>query len=115
VHSPTNLDLVAGGGYDLVVVSSPMSIAGRGLRVAADSPIRRACRAFLDREAIAVRRRGSQVIAFQPTAADASVMGVNAMDPSRRAAVARQVYNSTRERLARSDMSARVAPLIVSS
>ena len=111
VHSPTNLDLVVGGGYDLAVVSSPMSIAGRGVRIAADTPIRRACRAYLDREAIAVRRRGTPVVAFQPTADDAAVMGVNAMDPSRRATVARQVYDSTRARLRRPDMRERLALL----
>ncbi|HVM10763.1 MAG TPA: patatin-like phospholipase family protein [Acidimicrobiales bacterium] len=115
VHSPTNLDLVAGLGYDLVVVSSPMSIAGRGIRVAADTALRRACRAFLDREAIAVRRRGTPVVAFQPTPDDASVMGVNAMDPSRRSEVARRIYDSTKQRLARADMGERLRALQVTS
>ena len=35
VHSPTNADLVAGLELDLVVVSSPMSMARRGVRLAA--------------------------------------------------------------------------------
>lgn len=110
VHSPTNLDLVAGG-YDLVIVSSPMSLAGRSIRIAPDTAVRRACRAFLDREALRVRRHGGHVFAFQPTPEDAAVMGVNAMDPSRRAAVARHVYESTKRRLDRADTQHRLAAL----
>jgi NTE family protein len=114
VHSPTNLDLLRGLDLDLVVVSSPMSIAGRGLtgRVSADTALRRACRAFLDREAISVRRRGTPVVAFQPTPDDASVMGINAMDPSRRAEVARRIRASTARRLERPGMRDRLAALV---
>jgi NTE family protein len=115
VHSPTNLDVLGGLGLDLVVVSSPMSIAGRlgSLRPGANAlPIRRACRALLDREAIGVRRRGTPVIAFQPTAEDAAVMGVNAMDPDRRAAVSQRVRESTARRLERPDVRARLEPLV---
>lgn len=114
VHSPTNLDLLGGLGLDLVIVSSPMSIAGRpSLRSGANpSPVRRACRALLDREAIGVRRRGTPVIAFQPTVDDVAVMGVNAMDPSRRAAVSRQVRESTARRLERADVQARLSSLV---
>ena len=110
-HSPTNLDLFAGAGFDLVVVSSPMSVAGRGLALSADAAVRRACRAMLDAEAVRVRRRGTKVIAFQPTPDDRAVMGINAMDPSRRSAVAEQAYRSTRKRLERADVQERLAPL----
>ena len=44
VHSPTNADLVAGLGLDLVVISSPMSIARGGVRIAPDQPARRLAR-----------------------------------------------------------------------
>jgi NTE family protein len=112
VHSPTNLDLLGGLGLDLVVVSSPMSQAGRSLpRASADWAVRRFCRAQLDREAVAVRRRGTPVLAFQPTAEDASLMGLNAMDPSRRAAVAAAVRVSAARRLERADVADRVALL----
>jgi len=107
-HSPTNADLVAGIGLDLVVVSSPMSIAGNALRVAADQPARRYNRLTLAREVKRVRGSGTPVITFQPTAADLAVMGLNAMDPSRRADVARRARVSARERLARADASDRV-------
>lgn len=112
VHSPTNLDLLGGLGLDLVVVSSPMSMAGRSLpRATADWAIRRFCRAQLDREAAGVRRRGTPVLAFQPTAEDAALMGLNAMDPSRRAAVAAAIRVSTARRLERTDVADRVAIL----
>lgn len=112
VHSPTNADLMAGLGLDLVLVSSPMSLAGRSLFPTADAPLRRACRAYLDREAVSVRRRGTHVVAFQPTLEDARVMGANAMDPRRRAVTARHVRESTLRRLERADTRRRLEPLL---
>jgi len=103
-HSLCNLDLAAGGGLDLVVVSAPMSMAGRRLNLGTDGPMRRLARAQLDREALRVRRRGTPVIAFQPTPADREVMGLNAMDASRRGPVAAQARRSVLERLARRDV-----------
>ena len=112
VHSPTNLDVLGGVGLDLVVVSSPMSLAGRSLpQATADWAVRRYCRAQLDREAIAVRRRGTPVLALQPTTEVASIMGLNAMDPGRRVATAEAAYESTRRRLERADVRDRVALL----
>ena len=112
VHSPTNLDVLGGLGLDLVVVSSPMSQAGRALPQATpDWAVRRYCRAQLDREAIGVRRRGTPVLALQPTAEVASVMGLNAMDPGRRVATAEAAYASTVRRLERPDVRDRLARL----
>jgi NTE family protein len=109
VHSPTNADLLGGLGLDLVVVSSPMSMAGRSLpRPTADWAVRRFCRAQLDAEATGVRRRGTPVLAFQPTGDDAAVMGLNALDPGRRAAVAERTFESTKARLRRADVRDRV-------
>lgn len=112
-HSPTNADLAAsdGGvdlGIDLVIVSSPMSITGRAPRLAADQPMRRWARALLDTEARRVRRRGMQIVAFQPSADDAAVMGPNAMDASRRARTAEQVRGSVRSRLQSTSTRARL-------
>ena len=84
VHSPTNADLVAGLAFDLVVISSPMSIA-RG-ELARSRPInpRAAWLASRTRSrGRAVRRGGTPVLTFQPTDADLAVMGLNAMDASR--------------------------------
>lgn len=111
VHSPTNLDLLAGKDLDLVIVSSPMSSAGRRLSLGLDTPLRRFCRAMLDAEAARVRARGTPVIAFQPTADDIRVMGINAMDGARRADVAAHVRESTLRRLDRPDTKARLDPL----
>jgi NTE family protein len=111
VHSPTNADLLAGLGLDLVIVSSPMSIAGNGLRVAADQPARRFARFALGREVARVRRQGTPVLTFQPTTSDIAVMGFNAMDESRRAPVARGTYESALERIARADAGERTAIL----
>jgi NTE family protein len=113
VHSPTNADLLVGDDLDLdlVIVSSPMSITGRRVYRSSGSVVRRWSRALLDAEALRLRRRGMQVIAFQPTANDVEVMGPNAMDPNRRGPVARQVHESTMLRLSRADTSARLSAL----
>ncbi len=113
VHSPTNADVLRSPELrlDLVLVSSPMSVSGRGIRVAGDQPSRRWSGALLDGEARRLRRSGVPVVAFQPTGDDADVMGVNAMDPSRRTAIARQAYESTLRRLDRADTRQRLTAL----
>src|SRR5207253_5418742 len=73
-----------------------------------DQPARRYNRLTLVREVKRVRGAGTPVITFQPTTADLAVMGLNAMDPSRRTDVARQARLSARKRLERADASARV-------
>lgn len=98
-HSLTNADLVAGLELDLVVVSSPMSVAAAGLRFAPDQPARRLARFALGREVARVRRNGTPVLTFQPTVADLAVMGLNAMDEARRAPVTRTAYTSALERI----------------
>ncbi|HMJ77087.1 MAG TPA: patatin-like phospholipase family protein [Iamia sp.] len=110
-HSPTNADVLRREQLDLVVVVSPMSIAGRGLRFAPDQPARRWARARLDAEARRLRRAGLPVLAFQPTADDAGVMAGNALDPAKAAPVARQAHASTLARLQRPDIADRVALL----
>ena len=111
VHSPTNADLVAGIALDLVIVCSPMSIAGNRLRLAPDQPARRLARFALGREVARVRKQGTPVLTFQPTAAEVSVMGLNAMDESRRAEVATSAYESALRRLTRADALERAAIL----
>ena len=111
VHSPTNADLLAEGSLalDLVLVSSPMSYTGSRMRMA--QPSRRWSRLLLDGEALRLRRRRIPVIAFQPTAVDVAVMGLNAMDPDRRAQIADQIHASTLRRLERADVRERLAAL----
>jgi NTE family protein len=106
-HSPTNADLMAGAGLDLVIVSSPMSVVGRPLR--ADLAARRLSRFYLAREAAAIRRSGTPVLTFQPTAPDLAVMGFNAMDATRVPRVVAQARESALRRLERSDVRDRLA------
>jgi NTE family protein len=112
VHSPTNADLLAAGPYDLVLVSSPMSRQGRRPRLAADQAMRAFSGALLDAEAMRIRRRRTPVMAFQPDAEVLTEMGLNAMDPERRSAIAAQARASTLRKLGRADVAARLAPLV---
>lgn len=82
-----NLDLVAGIGLDLVVVSAPMSSADR--RALERSTVARApVRLRLDREIARVHESGTPVVVVQPDAALREVMGSATMKLSRRAPVA---------------------------
>jgi NTE family protein len=103
-HSPTNADLLAGRDLDLVIVSSPMSVAGNRLRPSLDLPARRMCRLYLGQEIARIRRRGVPVLTFQPTGDDLATMGLNAMDPSRRAPVTKQARKSALRKLDRADV-----------
>lgn len=109
-RSVTNLDLLAGAGLDLVVVCSPMSVT-RAAGPRLDIGARWSLRVRLGREARRVRRRGTDVVAFQPTPADVAVMGWNGMDPRRRREVVRQAYESASHRLRRDAARERLAPL----
>ncbi len=100
-HSPTNADLVAGLGLDLVIVSSPMSIASNRLRLAPDQPFRQLARLTLAQEVARIRRRGTHVLVFQPTPEQIAVMGMNAMDPRRCADVTTSAREVARRRLER--------------
>ena len=107
-HSPTNLDVLAGLGLDLVVVSSPMSVAPRAAGTARlDLPARLLSGAALGREVLGVRRRGTPVLVFQPGPEDLAVLGLNAMDGRRwqdivdraRASAADRLRDGERRRL----------------
>ncbi len=110
-HSPTNADLLSDRDLDLVIVSSPMSVAGNRLRPSLDLPARRLCRFYLGQEAGRIRRRGVPVLTFQPTADDLKFMGMNAMDPSRRAPMTKQAKQSALKKLEREDTRALLSPL----
>lgn len=99
VHSPTNLDVLAGLGLDAVVVSSPMSVSRRALAARLDLPARLLFRTALAREAVRVRRSGTRVVTFQPSAQDLAVTGLNAMSPGPWGALVEQAEASTRRRL----------------
>jgi NTE family protein len=110
-HSPTNLDVLVGQPLDLVIVSSPMSASRGAPRPAPDLAARRLFRLYLSREATAVRRAGTPVVTFQPSAEDRAVMGYNAMDPSKRRPVAEQVRDTARRRLREPELRRNLEPL----
>ncbi len=100
VHSADNLDLVGTTGYDLVVVSSPMSarqpLSG-GLSLLA---VRHLSRLQTARERRLLGPVGHVEI-LRPTPADLDAMGSNMLDPRRRPAVAHQAHASACTRLGR--------------
>lgn len=108
VHSPTNADLLRDEVLDLVVVSSPMSIRGSGLRSVVDQPVRRWARTLLDLELVRLRRRKIPTLALQPALEDLAAFGRNAMDTDRRGAAGAQAFTSTLEFLARADVEGRL-------
>lgn len=112
VHSPTNADLLTeAGGLDLVLISSPMSRQGRRPQLSADQAIRGWSGAVLDAEALRLRRRGIQVLGFQPDDVVLAEMGLNAMDPRRRSAIAAAARTSTLRKLGRADVARRLESL----
>ncbi len=98
-HSPTNADLMAGLGLDAVIVVSTMSASWTALRPVPRIGTRALASWVLDREVRTVRASGTPTLVLEPTTDDLSVMGFNAMDPSRRAAVAEQARATTTQRL----------------
>lgn len=95
-HSPTNADLLARSGFDLVIVSSPMSARPEALAGSLRAMPRALHHEVLRRELAGLARGGTKVLAFEPSAAELAVMGWNAMDPGRMPAVAEQAYRSAR-------------------
>jgi NTE family protein len=99
VHSPTNADVVRREELDLVIVSSPMSISNNANLRRPSRALRGHFRARLAIELRKLRRAGMEVRVFQPSEDDLVVMGNQAMDDDRMAAVGRQARATTLRRL----------------
>ena len=110
VHSPTNADLLAESGLDLVVIISPMSATRRGYRQARPS-LRPMHAQQLAAEVKTLRERGTDVITFQPTSDDVAAMGRRAMDGRQRATTTKSALSSARARLADHAVADRLAAL----
>ena len=111
-HSPSNADVVAGLGLDLVIVISTMSAPWTALRPSPNIGSRALASWVLEREVRAIRSSGTPVLVLEPTSEDLAVMGNNAMDPAKRSAVAQQARSTTVQRLAHpaaADLVARLA------
>lgn len=111
IHSPTNADLVAGAGFDVVVVSSPMSATRDALRRVRFTTGRGLHAATLAREVAAVRADGTPVLVLQPDPEVLVAMGANSMDPTRRGAVARVALERVGAHLAGAAVADRLALL----
>lgn len=98
VHSPTNADLAAGLGFDIVVISSPMSGTRAALR-AGWTGARPLHRATLAREVRAVRRDGTRVLVLQPGPEVVAAVGPSSMDPARRRRVTEVAHASVQAHL----------------
>jgi NTE family protein len=81
VHSPTNADLLVGRELDLVIVSSPMSVAATAVRPKIDLSLRLLWHRYLVNEVRQLRRSGTPVIAFEPGSEALSRMSWNSMSP----------------------------------
>ncbi len=100
MHSPSNADVVLRDAPDLVVISSPMSIARSAhLRPRVDLAARLYVRRYLSQEVRRLRRGGATVVVFQPGVADLPVMGLNPMAHARTEDVMTTAAASTRARL----------------
>jgi pimeloyl-ACP methyl ester carboxylesterase len=99
-HSPTNADLLAGEGLDLVLVSSPMSTAVDLFQPRVDGPMRAICRLLLRREMARVRASGTSIVSLEPGREDRALMGVNALDGARRHGLIRQARTTVLARFA---------------
>ncbi len=97
--STHNLDLVAGLGLDLVIVSAPMSTADLLAPERGNLP-RVPIRTALDRQVSAVRKSGTQVVVVAPDRELRAVMGTRSMRLSQRAPVAQATYDHVRELVA---------------
>ena len=84
-YSPSNADLVAGLGFDVAVVISPMAAERRALAWHPRSASRAFFHRLLEREVAAVRRSGTAVLAFEPTLDDLPLMQDGAMSDAHEA------------------------------
>ncbi len=110
VHSPTNADVLRREDLDLVIVSSPMSVA-HGRSRSPDAGVRWAAHRRLDQEIRRLRRAGTQVVRIEPSVRTRSIMGMNAMADDRSAEVAHTARTGTAVYIARPDVAARLAIL----
>jgi NTE family protein len=99
VWSVTNADLVAGLGFDLVVVVSPMAVVPDGPPWSLLRLGRRVYAGNLRGETERVRQRGSLVLDLSPTPDVAARLGYTSLDSARAADAARDGFDVARRAL----------------
>lgn len=102
-NSPTNAHLLAELGFDLVIVSSPMSATRSATRRCWRGAVRIHHTALLAAEIGALRAHGTRTLLFQPTASDLEFLGTNPLDWRRAPKVATRAARSATDRLALPD------------
>jgi len=101
-RSVTNADVVAGLGFDLVVVTAPMAAVPAAVRPPSRHVVRALHARRLAGEVQAVRRAGTPVVVFQPTATDLAELGSSLRSESA-APAARTAHRSALVRLRQAD------------
>ncbi|HEU5034410.1 MAG TPA: patatin-like phospholipase family protein [Mycobacteriales bacterium] len=99
VHSPTNADVLRDCDLDVLIVSSPMSVAPRELRPTLDLPLRLHAHRYLQREVAPYRKRGTAVLTFEPGGELLQVMGVNPLHGARIDEIEKASYRRARAAL----------------
>lgn len=92
-HAPTNADVLAGEGLDVVIVSAPMSPPAEGVQLARDLPVRWWAARHLRREVQALVRAGTRVVALTPSAQSRSSMAPSGMSEAIRGPAAEIAYH----------------------
>ena len=111
VHSPTNADVLAGRGLDLVVVSSPMSVAPRAVRPKLDLSVRMMWHRYVTTERHALERGGTAVLTVEPGGDTLRALGVNALRAARVDQIEELAHDATVAELGRPELAGRVALL----
>ncbi|HEU0129451.1 MAG TPA: patatin-like phospholipase family protein [Mycobacteriales bacterium] len=111
VHSPTNADVLAGRGLDLVVVSSPMSVERHSLRAKLDLSARLFWHRYLTAERRALERSGTLVLAVEPGGETLRALGVNTLKAARVDDIEDLARAATAALLRRPEKAGRVALL----
>jgi NTE family protein len=111
VHSPTNADVLAGRGLDLVVVSSPMSVERHAIRAKLDLSARLLWHRYVVAETRAVQRAGTPVIVVEPGGETLRALGLNTLHAGRVDDIEDEAYDATIALLARPEKAGRVALL----
>lgn len=94
VHSPTNLDVAARFGCDLIIGVAPMAYDPELDVPVGSRLVRRIGHRSLHNEAAMARARGAEVLLIRPDEEDVRVQGKNPMRASGAEAIARSAYES---------------------
>jgi len=100
IDSTTHLDLAVKGGCDLAIVAAPMAFSPDDPPDLVHQVVRRVPTRWLAKEAAYARARNVQVLLLRPSAAEASLHGVNFLRRDRWAEIAEASYKATATALA---------------